>query len=129
MLETLANKMTLAEGVLDGTEKSLSDAKLKRGRDANIARLQQILSIAPEGPSTPKAQPADPALAFSQRATEILGNALVHCQESMLPGQETPVILAILRDSTRAAATSPARLRQNRLTPRNSSNASPTSAP
>ncbi len=51
MLETLANKMTLAEGVLDGTEKSLSEAKLKRGSEANIARLQQILSIAPRRPT------------------------------------------------------------------------------
>ncbi len=106
MLETLANKMTLAEGVLDGTEKSLSEAKLKRGREANIARLQQILSIAPEGQPAPKSPPADPALAFSQRATEILGNALVHCQEAMLPGHAAPVLLTVLRDPTRAAAIS-----------------------
>lgn len=104
MLETLASKMTLAEGVLDGTEKSLSEAKLKRGRDANIARLQQILSIAPEGQPAPEALPTDPALAFSQRANEILGNALIHCQEAMLPGQETPVLITVLRDPTRAAA-------------------------
>jgi ERCC4-related helicase len=106
MLETLANKMTLAEGVLDGTEKSLSEAKLKRGREANIARLQQILSIVPEDQATHKYPPADPALAFSQRATEILGNALVHCQEAMLPGQASPVLLTVLRDPTRAAAVS-----------------------
>jgi hypothetical protein len=106
MLETLANKMTLAEGVLDGTEKSLSEAKLKRGREANIARLQQILSIVPEGRATPESPPTDPTLAFSRRAGEILGNALVHCQEAMLPGQETPVLLTVLRDPTRAAAIS-----------------------
>lgn len=113
MLETLANKMTLAEGVLDGTEKSLSEAKLKRGREANLARLQQILSIAPEGKPAPKAPPADPALAFAERATEALGNALLHCQEAMLPGQEamlpgqnSPVLLTVLRDPTRAAAVS-----------------------
>ncbi len=106
MLETLANKMTLAEGVLDGTEKSLSEAKLKRGREANIARLQQILSIAPEGQPAPKSPPADPALAFSQRATQILGSILVHCQEAMLPGHAGPVLLTVLRDPTRAAAIS-----------------------
>lgn len=104
MLETLANKMTLAEGVLDGTEKSLNEAKLRRGRDANIARLQQILSIAPDGQPAPKAPPADPALAFSERAAATLGPALLHCQEAMLPGQETPVLLTVLRDPARAAA-------------------------
>ncbi|MEI6175476.1 MAG: DEAD/DEAH box helicase [Verrucomicrobiota bacterium] len=106
MLETLANKMTLAEGVLDGTEKSLSEAKLKRGREANIARLQQILSIVPEGKATPKAPPADPSLAFAERASEALGQSLLHCQEVILPGQTTPVILTVLRDPTRAAAVS-----------------------
>ena len=106
MLETLANKMTLAEGVLDGTEKSLSEAKLKRGREANIARLQQILSITPDGKTTPPAPPADPALAFAERATAALGHALLHCQEAILPGQNSPVLLTVLRDSTRAAAVS-----------------------
>jgi hypothetical protein len=104
MLETLANKMTLAEGVLDGTEKSLSEAKLKRGRDANIARLQQILSIAPEGQPGPESPPADPVAAFAGRAAATLGAALVHCQEAMLPGQDTPVLITVLQDPTRAAA-------------------------
>jgi len=106
MLETLANKMTLAEGVLDGTEKSLSEAKLKRGRDANIARLQQILSIAPEGQPAPKSPPADPSLHFAERTKEALGANLVHCQEAILPGDTTPVLLTVLRDPTRAAAVS-----------------------
>lgn len=106
MLETLANKMTLAEGVLDGTEKSLSEAKLKRGREANIARLQQILSIVPDGIAATPSLPADPVLAFSRRTAEILGNALVHCQEAMLPGQDTPVLITVLRDPSRAAAVS-----------------------
>jgi hypothetical protein len=106
MLETLANKMILAEGVLDGSEKSLSEAKLKRGREANLARLQQILSITPDGKPTPKAPPADPSLAFAQRAAATLGQALLHCQEAILPGQNTPVLLTVLRDPTRAAAIS-----------------------
>ena len=106
MLETLATKMNLAEGVLDGSEKSLSQAKLKRGREANLARLQQILSITPEGKPATQAPPADPALAFAGRATETLGSALLHCQEAMLPGQAEPVILTVLRDPQRAAAVS-----------------------
>jgi len=106
MLETLANKMTLAEGVLDGTEKSLSEAKLKRGREANLARLQQILSITADGKPTPKSPPADPALAFVGRASETLGNALLHCQEAMIPGENQPVLLTVLRDPSRSAAIS-----------------------
>jgi ERCC4-related helicase len=106
MLETLAHKMNLAEGVLDGTEKSLSGAKLKRGREANIARLKQILSIAPEGQPAPKTAPADPSLHFAKRTQETLGANLIHCQEAILPGESTPVLLTVLRDLTRAAAVS-----------------------
>ncbi len=107
MLETLANKMHLAEGVLDGTEESLANAKLKRGRDANLARLQQFLNIAPTNklPET-KPQPSDPSLRFSQRAQQTLGSSLIHCQEAILPGDATPVLLTVLRDPTRAAAIS-----------------------
>jgi hypothetical protein len=107
MLETLANKMHLAEGVLDGTEESLANAKLKRGRDANLARLQQFLNIAPSNklPET-KLQPADPSLHFAARAQQTLGSTLIHCQEAILPGDATPVLLTVLRDPTRAAAIS-----------------------
>jgi len=104
MLETLANKMTLAEGVLDGTEKSLKEAKLKRGADANLARLKQMLSILPDGQPAPKAPPADPTLAFAERAAATLGNSLLHCQEALLPGESTPVLLAVLRHPDRAPA-------------------------
>ena len=33
---------------------------------------------------------------FAQRAAESLGTHLFHCQEALLPGQETPVVLAVL---------------------------------
>lgn len=105
MLETLANKMNLAEGVLDGSDDSLSQAKLKRGRDANLARLRQFLSIPAGGePVESKAPPSDPALHFADRILEAMGPALIHCQESLLPGDATPVILAVLRDPSRVPA-------------------------
>ena len=104
MLETLSSKMTLAEGVLDGTEKSLREAKLKRGADANLARLKQILAIVPEGKPAPAPPPADPTLAFAQRAAAALGNQLLHCQEAILPGQSSPVVLAVLRSTDRQPA-------------------------
>ena len=108
MLETLATKMTLAEGVLDGSADSLSKAKLKRGNDANLARLRQFISEAPTASATPapKPPPSDPALAFADRAASVLGQSLLHCQEAMLPGQSSPVLLTVLRDPLRAGTIS-----------------------
>ncbi|MFZ9936404.1 MAG: DEAD/DEAH box helicase [Luteolibacter sp.] len=107
MLETLANKMNLAEGVLDNSDESLGQTKLKRGRDANLARLQQFLSVAPSGKSAErKSLPADPARHFAERAREALGSTLVHCQEAMLSGDTAPFLLTVLRDRDRAAAVS-----------------------
>jgi hypothetical protein len=107
MLETLATKTTLAEGVLDGSAESLSKAKFRKGRDTNLARLQQFISEAP-APTTPapKPPPGDPALAFANRAASALGHSLLHCQEAILPGENSPVLLTVLRDATRAAAVS-----------------------
>jgi len=108
MLETLASKMTLAEGVLDGSAESLSKAKLKRGNDANLARLKQFLTEAsvPSTPPTPKPPPSDPALVFADRTACVLGQSLIHCQEAMLPGESSPVLLTVVRDVSRAAAVS-----------------------
>jgi hypothetical protein len=107
MLGTLANKMTLAEGVLDGTASSLASAKLKRGADANLARLRQFLNPAPSGKEAgPPSPPADPVLHFAERTAGVLGQALVHCQEAILPGDATPVLLTVLRDPSRAAGIS-----------------------
>lgn len=107
MLETLAQKMTLAEGVLDGSEASLANAKLKRGADANLARLQQFLGIVPgQKPAEQKTPPSDPAISFAERVAETLGESLIHCQEAILPGETAPVVLTILRDPSRAAGVS-----------------------
>ena len=107
MLETLANKMHLAEGVLDGSDESLAQAKLKRGARRQPRRLQQFLGIAAvrQAPEA-KAPPADPALHFAERAQRTLGSTLIHCQEAILPGDATPVLLTVLRDPSRAAAVS-----------------------
>lgn len=100
--------MTLAEGVLDGSAESLSKAKLKRGNDPNLARLSQYISEAPAPSATPspKPPPSDPALAFADRAASVLGQSLIHCQEAILPGESSPVVLTVLRDASRAAAVS-----------------------
>jgi hypothetical protein len=104
MLETLALKSHLAHGVLDGSDESLASTKLRRGADANLARLKQFLSIAPADKALASANPADPAAHFASRAVEALGESLMHCQEALLPGGAKPVILAVLRDPSRSAA-------------------------
>ena len=111
MLETLALKSSLAQGVLDGSDESLEQTKLKRGADANLTRLKQFLADTPDG-KAPEAQAtaasdptaSDPAAAFARRTAATLGQSLVHCQEAMLPGDNNPVVLAVLRDPSRAAA-------------------------
>ena len=132
MLETLANKMTLAEGVLDGTEKSLHEAKLKRGPDANLARLQQILAIVPEGKPAPKAPPADPALAFAERAAATLGTTLLHCQEAILPGQARPSCSpcsAIARRASRPRSAPSAKSTGAAMSPPSTSSTNPLGPP
>ncbi len=108
MLSTLANKTQLSQGVLDGSDESLSQTKLKRGADAHLARLKQFLNITPTGqPAERKAPPADPALRFAERAAAILGNSLIHSQEALLPGDATPVLITVLRDPARPANARP----------------------
>jgi len=102
MLGTLASKTHLAEGILDGSE-NLSKAKLKRGRDATLARLKQLLCDVPGNAVKPTAKPApgNPAEVFAARAAESLGGALLHCDETFLPGAGSPVLLAVITDAAR----------------------------
>lgn len=104
MLGTLATKASLAEGVLDGSEKALSAARLKRGREAMMQRLHQILTDQPAATPPPPAPPSDPPLAFARRAAAALAGALVHCQEAHLAGHDTSVLLAVLRHPDRRPA-------------------------
>jgi len=73
----------LSEGVLD-LKGDLTQIKLRSGKQAFLARLEQ-LTARPLAPLTvvakPKPLPADRALAFSQRARELLGASLVRCEE------------------------------------------------
>jgi hypothetical protein len=90
MLGTLANKQALADGVLD-LKGDLKEIKLGGGRQAFLARLQQLLgpdvkSQAPDGKSTPSViltspLPVDRAAAFGRRAREMINGALMRCEE------------------------------------------------
>jgi hypothetical protein len=99
MLGSLANKMELAQGVLDGVG-NLAEIKLKNGRQALLKRLEQILARVPiESPhGSASSFSSDPAAAFAQRAKARLGEQLVHCHETWIPGSETPLLVAVVHD-------------------------------
>jgi hypothetical protein len=84
MLETLASKQALADGVLE-LRGDLKEIRFKGGRQALLARLQQMLGPAPSpiGHAAERAKvlPVDRALAFSSLAAEKLREALVRCEE------------------------------------------------
>jgi superfamily II DNA/RNA helicase len=84
MLETLASKQALADGVLE-LRGDLKEIQFKGGRQALIARLQQMLGPVPfqtgHEAERSKVLPADRAVAFSALAAEKLREALVRCEE------------------------------------------------
>jgi len=81
MLATLADKRGLTDGVLDRVG-DLSQVRLRSGRQALVARLEQVMlsGFAPAQPAKP-AVPADPAAAFAERAAREVGAQLVSCEE------------------------------------------------
>lgn len=100
MLASLAQKSDLARGILDGGE--LSDIKLKSGRDAMLKRLEQIMARVPKGVVPAPAPPSDPAAHFAKKAHESCTGRLVHCEESWLPGSDTPILLAVVESGDAA---------------------------
>jgi superfamily II DNA or RNA helicase len=80
MLATLADKRGLSEGVLDRVG-DLSQIKLRTGRSALLARLEQItLPVVPTMPPPP-AVSADPGEAFAQQLSALLGERCWRCEE------------------------------------------------
>jgi superfamily II DNA or RNA helicase len=90
MLETLANKQALADGVLD-RRGDLEKIPLRGGGQAFLSRLNQLLSTAPK-PTVAGAlksqisnlkptKPTDRPRAFAEEARRELGAALVTCEE------------------------------------------------
>jgi superfamily II DNA or RNA helicase len=100
MLGTLANKQALADGVLD-LKGDLKEIQLTSGRQAFLAKLSQLMSASPQDPLAQKAPakppPVDRAIAFSQRAGEKLGSALVRCEERY-PNDATHSVIVVVVD-------------------------------
>ncbi len=104
MLETLALKQTVAMSVLDKPGE-VKEIKLRGGRQAMIERLQQLVSprhiaVGPRPPVLEPQLPADPALAFVQRAAERLNGALVRCEENYPQfGSHSVLVVVVDRDA------------------------------
>lgn len=100
MLGSLASKMELALGVLDGAG-DLGKIELKRGRQDLLKRLEQVMANVGSIRSGDVEQSvvSDPAAMFARRAREHLGDRLTHCDETWLPGSNVPVLLAVVRGS------------------------------
>jgi hypothetical protein len=103
MLETLASKQALADGVLE-LRGDLKEIRFKGGRQALLARLQQMLGPAPS-PTGHEAErskvlPVDRALAFSSLAAEKLRQALVRCEERYpLEGSHSVLVAVVDADA------------------------------
>ncbi len=89
MLETLAGKQALADGVLD-LRGDLKSIPLRRGGQAFLARLQQLIMTGSDAnglpPTAPPAQDtrkvsSDKGFAFAERVRETINGALVRCEE------------------------------------------------
>jgi superfamily II DNA or RNA helicase len=102
MLGTLASKQALADGVLD-LKGSLDEIQFRGGRQQMIARLRQLVSSPPVQSAPrpePKVLPVDRALAFSQRASEKLGSALLRCEEHYpQEGSHSVLVTVVERDA------------------------------
>ena len=104
MLETLSNKQALSDGVLD-LKGSLSEIKLRSGRQAFLSKLEQLMTARQEDPKVPAfgakpPLPADRSLGFAQVASQRVNGALVKCEERYpQEGAHSVLYLVVDRDS------------------------------
>jgi hypothetical protein len=85
MLGTLSNKQALADGVLD-RKGNLKEIKLQTGRQAFLAKLEQLVTAPGEGPKPEPREikpplPADRPRGFAAAARQRINGALLRCEE------------------------------------------------
>ncbi len=108
MVETLARKSALADGVLDG-EAGLDTQPLGSGRQAflqqvvSVVRMPQVPVGAASGPSVEALRAVDPELGFAAVVAERLGDRLLAC-EACQPEQGRPVLLLVAEGDLMAAS-------------------------
>ena len=101
MLDTLAHKQALAEGVLD-LRGDLKEIKLRSGKQAMLSRLQQLIAASPVAGAKREAQgagpvlPADRPLGFAQRVRQSINGALVRCEECYPNAGPHSVLLVVV---------------------------------
>jgi hypothetical protein len=101
MLDTLASKQALADGILD-LRGDLDRIRMTSGKQSFLARLSQLLTPAPPTvprttPATPPPRrlPADRGLAFVELARERVNGAIVRCEERF-PAQGAHSVLLVV---------------------------------
>jgi hypothetical protein len=108
MLDTLANKQALAEGVLD-LKGDLKSIPVRGGQQAFLARLQQLIGPeeakrAAEVKGQKPPLPADRPLAFAQRVRDAINGALVRCEERYpIQGAQTVLLVVVDQGSAQHA--------------------------
>jgi len=100
MLETLAHKQALADGVLD-LRGDLNEIKMKSSREGFLSRLKlmvpTVAAATPDpGPPQP-VLPADRAKGFAEAAAARLRDSLVFCEERFLSGLPRTVLYTVVR--------------------------------
>jgi len=104
MLDTLAGKARLSEGVLD--EGTLDTMDLRGGRDTFFKRLEQMLAPPTSGQDTPIPDPpvsADPSMGVAHAAANALGPILWRCEErTASPGRLPACLIVVERDPAAA---------------------------
>jgi hypothetical protein len=104
MLDTLADKKGLADGVLDGVG-DLGKIKLRSGAQAFMRRLEQVMAApAPareyEARPAPPRPPVDRAAAMTDRAAALLKDRLVACEERYPEaGPHSVIVVVVDRDA------------------------------
>jgi hypothetical protein len=105
MLETLANKQALADGVLD-SKGNFDEIKFQSGRQAFLAKLTQLVSstVQEQRPTTPArpALPADRPLGFAAAVHQRINGALVRCEERY-PSEGHHSVLYVVVDNAAEA--------------------------
>ena len=98
MLDTLAAKKGLADGVLDHVG-DLTKIKLKGNRQTFFSRLEQVLTpvMPPPARPLPPALPVDRVAAFAERAEKLLNSHIVGCEER-IPEVENHSLLLVVVD-------------------------------
>ncbi len=99
MLQTLALKQGLADGVLDGIGR-LGEVQLKKGGESFLSRLQQTL-LAGENTIVKKSIPkkrtsSDPGSTFAAILRDSLKSKLISCEEQFITDTEAPPKLVVV---------------------------------